>query len=609
MKIEKILNQVLETKGSAFFYTPPSFKNARSYWLKNPKVIISSKSPTLLNNSIKRFENKISTDTMGYCLLSYEAGYLYEKKIRKYLKYNSEKLFTGFLFDTRDIENLRSGSIEIGNCDSSYIINSYKLNTAKNKYISDIKKIKKEIAAGNTYQVNYTLEGNFNFTGNIGALFRTLIFNQSAEYTALINTGEKIIISISPELFFHKKGKKIFSKPMKGTIRRGINLFEDDRQLYELKNSKKDLAENVMIVDLLRNDLGRICKYGEVKVKNLFKVEKYETLFQMTSGIEGKLNDNIDLTEILKNIYPCGSITGAPKIRTMEIIRNLENRNRGIYTGSIGILKNNEAIFNVAIRTIELDKKGNGKIGIGSGIVWDSDPELEYQEALLKSKFLTFPMKEFSIFETLRFENGQLVDLELHLERLQKSAGYFLFNYNEKKLLSKVSQSLKNITTLEKKRIRLELNKEGTIKIRIENFPSQIEEVKIIISEKRIDSNNPFQYFKTTKREVYNKEHSDYHKKGFFDVIFFNEKNHLVEGAITNIFIRKNSNWLTPTVDAGLLAGIERKKWLSEDMNVTENTLTIDDILSADEIVLTNSLRGRIRVDKVYLNSKEFREF
>jgi para-aminobenzoate synthetase/4-amino-4-deoxychorismate lyase len=609
MKLDEILNQVLDTKGAAFFYTPLSSKNAISYWFINPCKIIISKSPASLNNSVKKFEDKISSDTWGYCFLSYEAGYFYERRMRKYLNHNNKKLFVGFLFDRQDIETLSSKSIEIGNSNRGYKIDSFKLNTTKKKYIADVKEIKKEIAAGNTYQVNYTLEGNSNFTGNIGELFRTLIFNQSAEYTALINTGKKIIISTSPELFFHKKGNKIFAKPMKGTIRRGINLFEDDRQLYELKNSKKDLAENVMIVDLLRNDLGKICRYGKVKVKNLFNVEKYETLFQMTSGIEGKLNDDVNISTILQNIYPCGSITGAPKIRTMEIIRKLENRNRGIYTGTIGILKNNEAIFNVAIRTIELDKKGNVKIGIGSGIVWDSDPELEYKETILKFRFLTSPMKEFVIFETLKLVKGNLVDLDLHLERLQKSAQYFLFKFDEKKLLNKVQKFLSNIESYEKKRVRIELNKVGHTKIRVGDFPSKIKEVKVIISEKRTDSNNTFQYFKTTNREIYNEEHCYYHKQGFFDVIFLNEKSHLVEGAITNIFIRKGGNWLTPPVDAGLLAGIERKKWLSEDMNVTECNLIIDDILSADEIVLTNSLRGRVRVDKVYINNKEFREF
>lgn len=609
MNINDILKQVSLTKGSAFFYTPPVYKNSRSYYFKNPSGVIISKSSRSLESSIKKFQDNISGKKYGYCLINYEAGYAYEKKLRKYLKNNKENLFAGFLFSAKDTLIIKSGSIDLSSAGGDYKIKSFYLNTKKKKYVSDIIKIKKLISAGDTYQVNYTVEGRFKFDGDVVELCRALIFKQSAGYIAFINAGDKIIISVSPELFFHQKGDKIVTKPMKGTIRRGINLIEDEKGLYELGHSEKDKAENVMIVDLLRNDLGRICRYGTVKVKKLFDIEKYETLFQMTSEIEGKLKPNLKPAEILKNIFPCGSITGAPKIRTMEIIRNLEKRNRGIYTGSVGIALPGESIFNVAIRTIELNKNGEGKIGIGSGIVWDSEPEKEYKETLLKSDFLTARIKEFSIFETLCYENGELKDLEYHLERMEKSAGHFLFIYNEKKIRREIIKKLRNIPAFVKRRVKIEINKPGDVRIIAGEFPSTQPVVKIIISGKNTDSSNQFQYFKTTNRELYDEQFAKYSSTGFYDVIFINENNLVSEGAISNIFIRKGENWLTPPLNSGILAGIERRKWLSEDVKVSEKYFYTDDLISADEIVLTNSLRGRKKVDIIYFNEKEFREF
>ena len=223
--------------------------------------------------------------------------------------------------------------------------------------VNDIGKIKNHIKAGDTYQVNYTMKGTFNFNGSYSSFCQKLLFNQSAKYSAFVNNNDSFILSLSPELFFHQKDKMIISHPMKGTIRRGYN--ENSDRLFEtdLKTSEKNLAENVMIVDLIRNDLGRICRYGSVSAPELFRIEKYESLFQMMSEVQGKLKKKTDVRKIIQNIFPCGSITGAPKIRTMEIINEIENEKRGIYTGSIGLITSNEIKMNVAIRTISINKK------------------------------------------------------------------------------------------------------------------------------------------------------------------------------------------------------------------------------------------------------------
>ena len=233
---------------------------------------------------------------------------------------------------------------------------------------------------------------------------------------------------------------------------------------YELENSEKNRAENVMIVDLIRNDLGRISEYGSVKVKNLFEVEKYESVYQMVSTIESKLRKDVKLSDVLKNIFPCGSITGAPKIRTMEIINELEKEKRGIYTGSIGLIRKNKITFNVPIQyTLSIDKKsGKGEIGLGSGIVWDSIADEEFEETKLKGKFLTEPIKSFEIIETMLVENKKVFLLDEHLDRMQKAAEFFLFAFDTSKIKNQVNSILGKLDN-EKYRLRISLNKWGIL--------------------------------------------------------------------------------------------------------------------------------------------------
>ena len=391
---------------------------------------------------------------------------------------------------------------------------------------------------------------------------------------------------------------------MKGTLKRGVNHKSDLAAEQELVNCQKNRAENVMIVDLIRNDLGRIAEYGSVSVPQLFSTEKYESLFQMVSTISAKLKKEVTLGTILKNIFPCGSVTGAPKIRTMEIINELEKEERGIYTGSIGLFNKDEANFSVAIRTLTVNKKnGNGELGIGAGIVWDSDPQKEYEETLLKSKFLVEPENYFDLFETMLLENGKILFLEEHIERLRLAAEIFLFNFNEKKIRKFVDCEVDEFDPGKKYKIRLILNKWGGTQIETFDFPSAKEIVKIFISEKKINSQNRFQYFKTTNRKLYDDEYQKYSAKGFFDVIFLNEKDVVAEGSITNIFIRNGNSWLTPTLTNGILNGIYRS-YLLKDKDIKEKEISVEDLLKADEIKLVNSVRGEVRVNQLYYRTK-----
>jgi len=607
MKIQEIINKVTSTPNAAFFYTPQFYGKSDSYLFLKPEIIVTIKALSNLDEKLTQIDELIEKGYYGYSLMNYEAGYLFEKTLNKFLPKN-KKLIQFFFYDKKNVQKIKSSEIDF-NEQEIFEIKNFRLNTTKKEFTHSINAIKSYIEEGDTYQVNYTVKGKFKFEGSYSGLFSNLVFNQSAKYIAVINNNSNIIISLSPELFFEINGREIFSKPMKGTARRGIDASNDSLIKYELERSEKNRAENVMIVDLIRNDLGRISEYGSVKVKNLFEVEKYESVYQMVSSIDSKLRKQVKLSDVLKNIFPCGSITGAPKIRTMEIIKKLEKEERGIYTGAIGLITTKKKTFNVPIRTLCIDKKtGKGEIGLGSGIVWDSVAEEEYEETKLKGKFLSEPEKPFEIFETMLIENGKIFLLDEHLDRMQKAAEYFLFCFDRKNILSQLDRLIKQ-KIYNSQRLKITLNKFGKLSYQLTEITSIPEEVKVIISKNKIDSQNKFQYFKTTNRELYNREYKKYSDKGFFDVIYFNECGELAEGAITNIIIYKNDVISTPPLSAGILPGVYRKYLLKNNSMISERKLFKEDLLEADKIVLTNSVRSEVVVDKLFVDENEFITF
>ncbi len=600
MKLSDIIKQVEAKHHAAFFITPPLYPNSYSFLLLDPIEIITISKKKDVKNHLELIDTYLQKGLTGYSLINYEAGYLFEKKLEKYLTGKEQKLIQFFFFDDKNIIHLNSDDIEFDEDDiSKYSITDFKLNTSPEKFEKKINKIKSYIREGDTYQVNYTVKGEFNFSGSYKSFFQHLLFNQSGKYSAFINDDDKFIISVSPEKFFSIKRNEISSRPMKGTIERGFNHESDLITKQEMVNSKKNRAENVMIVDLIRNDLGKIAKYGSVYVPQIFSTEKYESLFQMVSTITAKLKKEATLCTVIKNIFPCGSITGAPKIRTMEIINELEKEERGIYTGSIGVFNKDKVNFNVAIRTLTVNKKtSRGELGIGAGIVWDSEPQKEYEETLLKSNFLTKPEHYFDLFETVLFENGKILFLEEHLERLKLSAEFFLFNFKERNIRKSFDDKIVELEHGKKYKIKINLNKWGKIKIETSELESVPTNIKIVVSENKINSQNKFQYFKTTNRRLYDAKYQKYSAKGFFDVIFLNEKNEVAEGSITNIFIRKGNSWFTPPLTSGILNGIYRSYLLNKN-DIKEKEIYLEDLLKADEIKLVNSVRGEIRVNQL----------
>ena len=462
---------------------------------------------------------------------------------------------------------------------------------AYSEYLSSIEKIRQYLLCGDTYQVNYTFGRRFVFYEDVRNFYNCLSMSQPTEYMALIDTGDKQIVSFSPELFFKTSGRQISVRPMKGTLRRGFTSEEDNRKKALLVNSEKDRAENLMIVDLLRNDLGRVCK--KVETLSLFDVEKYRTVFQMTSTVRGELKSGVPLKDIFAALFPCGSVTGAPKIRTMEIIEELEKEPRGVYTGAVGYFApEGEMCFSVAIRTVEIENN-TARVCVGGGIVIDSEAEKEYAEACLKSDFINRNFQDFLLIETILWDPQKGFYLkEEHKQRMADSAGYFDYPFDEKKMEEiLVEASAGQSYAL---RVRVLLDKLGGFTV--ETVPLKQEKLnKIKISEEKVDSGNVFLYHKTTNRNFYQTQLRKARQEGYLDIVFTNEKGEITEGCVSNIFIEENGVLYTPPVVCGLLPGTMRGSLLKEG-RARERKLVIDDVKAAEGIFLSNSVRGLVKV-------------
>ncbi|MEJ2690784.1 MAG: aminodeoxychorismate synthase component I [Deltaproteobacteria bacterium] len=480
-------------------------------------------------------------------------------------------------------------------------------------YLSRIARIKSYIAAGDTYQVNYTTGLAFDFEGSPEGLYGTLRSNQRVCYAAMLKDGSRSILSLSPELFFRISDGEITVRPMKGTAHRAGSAAGDEALKSFLKNDLKNRSENVMIVDLLRNDLGRICLRPSVRTVSLFDVESYETLHQMTSTIRGRLDGQFSWQRLFAALFPCGSVTGAPKIRTMEIIRELESRPRGVYTGAIGfIAPDGDAVFNVPIRTVAID--GNkGGMGIGSGIVFDSDPEQEWQECLLKGRFLSNPQEPFQLIETLFWQHDKgFWLLEGHLDRLRNSAVRLQFACDlekvKKSLADEVGRHGSQAGSGSGRRVRVLLAKDGNLTVssvacplpKIDLLPPLLDPAKlplVAISTKKVQSDQFELYHKTTLRKLYDEERQQAVQKGFVEILFVNENNQLTEGSISNLFVRQHDCYLTPPLACGLLDGVFRRYLMANSpLPVKEQILTPADLEGADAIYIGNSVRGLMQV-------------
>lgn len=468
------------------------------------------------------------------------------------------------------------------------------------QYTEQFDRAQQYISAGGTYQLNLTAEVSAPYNGTPADLFAHMMAAQPVDLGAMLHIGRQHILSASPELFFHQNDRQIVVRPMKGTSQRGSTPSEDDRLAALLAADEKNRAENLMIVDLLRNDLGRIAEFGSVCPNKLFTVERLPSLLQMTSEIRATLRPEITPYRLFGALFPSGSIIGAPKVHSMQLIRGLEQRDRGVYTGAIGFWSpNGEALFSVAIRTVVLDS-GRLTMGIGSGLVADSSVTSEYNECLLKADFLRD--QSLGLIETMRCDHGRCNLLQLHLDRLQSSAAHFGFRFDREAIQDAIEDQTAKLDAAQSYKLRLLLDHRGHFTF---NAPEPINTddpgipLRIHLWPTPVDSTNPLLQYKTTRRAFYDHAFAEACRQGFADVIFINEQGHVTEGAIHNIFVRHGDQWRTPPVSAGLVPGVYRRHLLLTHPEIAEADLTPECLRSADEIWLTNAVRCIRRVTLV----------
>ena len=460
---------------------------------------------------------------------------------------------------------------------------------SEQEYQRSFQRIKEYIGAGDTYQVNYTFRLRAPFAGDPWELFARMIHAQGFGYGAFVNAGEWTVCSASPELFFTWEKGVLTSLPMKGTAARGLTQAADLRQAGWLARSRKNRAENVMIVDMVRNDMGRIADRASVEVTSLYDVEKYPTLWQLTSTV--RCRTQAGLTDIFRALFPAASITGAPKVRTMQIIREIESTPRRIYTGTVGfIAPDARAQFNVAIRTVLVDKQnGTAEYGLGGGIVWDSGRAGELQECYTKARILTQAPPCFSLLETILWSPGDgYFLLDRHLNRLAASAAYFSRTV-DLAALQRQLEALAGKLRRYSRRIRLLIPPEEEPALEVQRLSPLLQPYEVGIAKKPVDSRDPFLYHKTTHRGTYEQAMAE--APGHADVLLWNERNEVTESCIANIVVEKDGQLLTPPTDCGLLPGTYRS-YLLDQGRVREEIVMLSDLPSCTRIYLANSVRG-----------------
>lgn len=558
----------------------------RSFHFVNCLEVISAPQHEQILPALRRIEAAVQNGLHAAGFISYEAAPAFDPNFCVKNATAFPLLWFGLFRERREINAgkfFREGEFDLSDWQASI---------DEATYHDEIAQIREHIAAGDTYQVNFTFRRRAAFRGDDLALYHQLCRSQRAGYCAYLNLGRFRILSASPELFFHWQNGQLATKPMKGTRPRGRTTNEDRIYTAQLETSPKERAENLMIVDLLRNDMGRISEFGSVQVPKLFEVERYETVLQMTSTVISRPVPPVGFVEILQALFPCGSVTGAPKIRTMEIINALEDSPRQIYTGAVGFLSPGpEAVFSVAIRTLLLDTQtGVAELGVGSGITYDSAPAAEYQECLLKAHFLKQPRPDFSLLESLLYDStdGYFL-LDRHLLRLADSADYFGFNFNESAIRAALQRAGESLSAGQFK-VRLLLRRDGRVLVTSEFLPnfSVPPTLRVAVAREPVNSRDIFLFHKTTSRQIYERRRAS--RPDCDDVLLVNEKGELTEATMANVVAKIDGKNYTTPVTCGLLAGTFRAELL-ERGEVCERILYPQDLRQAETIFLINSVR------------------
>ncbi len=456
-----------------------------------------------------------------------------------------------------------------------------------------VREVRERIAAGDTFQCNLTVRMSGRVPGNPFLLYRDLALGQRGAYNAYLDLGRFAVASASPELFFERRGDDVLLRPMKGTARRGRDRDEDRRLTQRLRSSSKERAENVMIVDLMRNDIGRIAEIGSVEVPALFTVERYETVLQMTSDVTARLRPGTGLLELFRALFPCGSVTGAPKASSMGIVRSLEADPRGVYCGAIGLVGPPSAPvrarFSVAIRTAVVDtSSGEAVYGTGSGITWGSDASAEHAEVLAKAAVLAARPREFELLETMRHDPERgLHNRERHLQRLAASAEHLGFRFDLPTARRVLDARLAGEPAA---RVRVRLRRSGTLAVDVAALPPPLPgPVLLALDDDPVDPGEVWLHHKTSLREPYDRRRD--RRPDVDDVIMVNTRGELTEVTRASLAVKLDGGWWTPPLDSGCLPGVERARLL-EAGRLQERVLHVADLQRAEELGVLSSLRG-----------------
>ena len=560
----------------------------QSSWLlfENPVEILVARKPGEVVQTLEQVEAAVSSGRSAAGFISYEAAPAFDAALVTRKEGRTPLLWFGIYDQATELEPPSDAPAH------TRPAADWTPSLTKAAYERSVEVIKQLIASGDTYQVNYSFRLRSPMHDDALAYFHSLCLAQRAKYSAYVDTGTAAICSSSPELFFRLDGHDILCKPMKGTAPRGMSWSEDCRIAEELKASAKNRAENVMIVDMIRNDLGRIASTGTVQVQSLFDVERYPTLFQLTSTVNAQTDAR--LPEIFQALFPCASITGAPKVRTMQIIRDLEASPRGIYTGCIGfMLPDRRAQFNVAIRTVYLERSEEmAEYGTGGGVVWDSVASQEYDECCTKALVLASDPRPFELLETLLWRPLRGYFLErLHVDRLATSANYFDFAL-DRDAIRECLRAFAADLPQKPHRVRLLVDEAGRARIAAAEYTpphGDARAIKVALAADPIQSADRFLYHKTTRREVYARARAG--RTGVDDIILWNERGEVTESTIANIVVDLAGRLVTPPSACGLLPGTFRAHLLARG-RIREEVVRKEDLSRAKAVYLINSVRG-----------------
>jgi para-aminobenzoate synthetase / 4-amino-4-deoxychorismate lyase len=580
------------TVRSALLRFPDDSEQGRS-WLSfsHPTETITATTLDEVVPAMDRADAAAAAGSWVVGMVSYDAAPAFDPALAS-LRNEAVPLVAFGVFDRAEKSDGPSGG--------EYMVSKWTASRSRTSFGHDIDRVRSLIAAGETYQINYTMRLKAAFAGDPRGLFAALARAQHADHLAFLDLGDAAVCSASPELFLRRDGDMVTGRPMKGTRPRSTDPARDAELARELVASEKDRAENTMIVDMTRNDLGRIAQIGTVETPVLHHVESYPTVHTMTSTVTARTNAS--LSELFAATFPGASITGAPKVRTTHAIADLERTPRGIFYGCVGALSPaGTQEFNIAIRTVWVDtRRGSAEYGVGGGIVWDSTAESEWQEARDKTKVLVRASATFELLETMRWTpSGGVMLRDRHLTRVRRAADHFGFGFD----VQGVETALDRVRGNVDQRLRLVCSADASFTLtevslddEFVSTPDQAADLpvwQLPLDSAPIDLGDEFLFHKTTRRERYEAARASHPNAP--DVLLWNERRELTETTIGNLVVRLDGRLVTPPVASSLLVGTFREELLAIGV-ISEQVVSIDDLLRADELYMINSVRGWVRI-------------